>query len=100
MKAGRLGAGVSVLDSRVGIHQDIVNQERYQRLPLFVSAKKVGFLASVKEQNVVEDELEVWIGLLIIVCPASVNFRNGASIAHLLNLVYHNVTHPFRVEGE
>jgi len=47
--AGSVGARVSVLDSRIEVNQYIIDQERYQGLPSFVGAKKVGLVASVKE---------------------------------------------------
>lgn len=51
----------------ITVNQYIIDKERYQRLPSFMNAKRTGHLASVKEQDVVEDELEVGIGGLAIV---------------------------------
>jgi hypothetical protein len=56
MKARSVGASVGVLDSGIGLGQYIINQERYKRLPSFVSAKEIGLLASVEEEDVIEDE--------------------------------------------
>lgn len=58
---------MSVLCSGIGVDQYIIGQERYQRLPTLVSTEKVGFLPSVKEKNIIEDELKVGIGLLDVI---------------------------------
>lgn len=49
VKAGSISASVSILDSRIGINQHIVDQEEYQRMPSFVGPKGVGFIAPGKE---------------------------------------------------
>lgn len=67
MKTRSVSASVCILGSRIGINQYVVDQERYQRMPSLVSAKEVGFLASVKEQDVIEDELKVGIGCLMMI---------------------------------
>ena len=71
MKTRSVSASVSVLGSRIGINQYIVDQEGYQRVPSFVSAKEIGFIAPVNQQDVVEDELEVRVGRLIMIYPVS-----------------------------
>ena len=65
-----------------------------------MSAKKVGLLASIKEQDVIEDELEVRIGRLITTCQARLDYCEGVFTAYLLDLVYNIIAHPFRVEGK
>jgi len=35
----RVGARISILDYRITVNQDIIDEERYQRLPSFVNAK-------------------------------------------------------------
>jgi len=67
VQTGRVGTSISVLDHMITVNQYIIDKERYQRLPSFMNAKRTGHLASVKEQDVVEDELEVGIGGLAIV---------------------------------
>jgi hypothetical protein len=84
---------------RIGIDQYIIGQERYQRLPTLVSTEKAGFLASVKEENVIEDELEVGVGSLEIVNPLFVSHR-WSFFAYLLDFVHNIIAHPFRVKGE
>jgi len=49
VKTGGVSANVSILDSRIGINQHIIDQEEYQRMPSFVGPKGVGFIASGKE---------------------------------------------------
>lgn len=71
MKVRSVSASVRILDPRIEVNQYVVDQERYQRLPSFVSAKEVGFVASVKQQDVVEDELEVRVCRLIMIYPVS-----------------------------
>lgn len=39
-----------------------------------MSTKKAGLLASIKEKDVVEDELEVWVGDLDVFCQVSACF--------------------------
>ena len=71
MKTGRVGASVYVRGSRIRVNRYIIDQERYQRLPSLVGAEKTGLFASIKEQNAMEDELEVGVGSLIMVYLAS-----------------------------
>lgn len=68
VKTGGVGVRVNVLCSEIGVDQYIIGQERYKGLPSFVGTKKAGLLASVKEKDVVEDEMEVGIGHLDRVC--------------------------------
>lgn len=71
MQTGSVGASISVLDYMITVNQYIIDEERYQRLPSFMNAKGIGHFASVKEQDVVEDKLEVGIGGLMIVYQVS-----------------------------
>ena len=48
----------------VNVDPDMVHKKRHERLPSFVGAKEIGKTTTVAEQNVVEDELGVWVRVL------------------------------------
>lgn len=62
------------MDSRIAVNQYVIDQEGYHRLPSFMSTEEVGLPASVKQQDVIEDELEVWISHLFMTNQVSVRF--------------------------
>jgi len=49
-------------------------------MPSFVGPKGVGFIASGKEEDVIEDELEVRVGRLVMVYPVSGLFLHRSII--------------------
>jgi hypothetical protein len=93
---------VCVLDIRVNLDEDMIDQTREERTPTLSRSEEGREATTMEEKDGVDDVLRVWVGRLKEHTNVSQRERkkDGLWPTYMQSVIQENLTHTFGMKGE